>query len=181
MRSILRLTALVFVAALIVWKPAPAAAQWAIAPTVGVDLPIGDLADLVKAGPIFDVFLGYEVAEEIFVGANGTLSLLPGKELINNQKLPDLDLWRLMAEIQINALHPAAAWQLWFGGGLGAAIAAPATGSSTTNFSLTLFADLLYKASQSVAIGASVRGFAFFDGGDEFLSVPLELKALIAL
>lgn len=180
MKPILRASAFVFLVILSASRPDPAAAQWALAPTVGVDLPISDFSNLVKSGPIFDVFLGYELADQVLVGANGTLSLLPGKEVFDI-RLPDLDLWRLMAEIQINALHPAAAWQLWFGGGVGAAILAPANAKTSTNLSLTLFADLLYKANESVSIGASVRGFGFFDDGDEFFSIPLELKALIAL
>ena len=181
MKFDLRLSAVAFLAILFASRPDPVCAQWVIGPTIGVDVPVADLADVVKAGPMFDVFLGYELADQVLVGANGTLSLLPGKELINSQTLPDLDLWRLMAEIQINALHPAATWELWFGGGVGAAIVAPANGNSTTNFSLTLFADLLYKATQSVSVGASVRGFGFFESGDEFISIPIELKALIDL
>lgn len=180
MKQSLRASAFVFIAILSASRPEPAAAQWALAPTIGVDLPISDLSDLVKAGPIFDVFLGYELADQVLVGANGTLSLLPGKERVDI-RLPDLDLWRVMAEIQINALHPAAEWQLWFGGGVGAAFLAPANASTSTNLSVTLFADLLYKATESVSVGASVRGFGFFDGGDEFFSIPVELKALIDL
>jgi hypothetical protein len=178
----LRTSAFVLAAALMAGFPASGSAQWVLAPTVGIDLPVGDLGDLVKSGPIFDVFLGYEVANQVVAGANGTLSLLPGDELSpDRQKLPDVDLWRLMAEVQINALHPSAAWGLWFGGGVGAAVFAPATGSSSTDLSVTLFADVLYKATTSVSVGASLRGFAFFDDGDEFISVPVELKARIAL
>ena len=121
-----------------------ASAQWVLGPTIGVDVTVDNLGDLVNAGPMFDVFLGYEVTDQILVGANGTLSLLPA-----DGGGPD------------QPLHPAAAWELWFGGGVGAAIAARATGASTTNISVTLF--------------------AFFDVGDEFISIPLELKALIDL
>lgn len=162
--------------------PAPATAQWFLAPAVGIDFPAGNLGDLVKSGPIFDVLLGYEVAQQVVVGANGTLSLLPGAELgPGGQKLPDLDLWRLMADVQINLLHPSSTWGLWFGGGIGMAILEAATGTSSTDFSLTLFGDLLYRATNSLQVGASVRGLVYFDGGDEFISIPVELKALIAL
>lgn len=172
----------ILTAACVFALPRTASGQWVVAPTAGADFPVGDFSNLVKTGPIFDVFLGYEVAEQILIGANGTLSLLPGKEVPpDNQKLPDVDLWRLMAEVQINALHPSSAWQIWFGGGVGAAVFAPATGGSTSNISVTLFADLLYRATGSVSVGVSVRGFAFFDGADEFLSIPVELKTLIDL
>ncbi len=161
--------------------PGDAAAQWVIEPAAGVDLPLGNLSDLVNPGPMFDALVGYRITERIFTGVRGSLSLLGGAESPLTGRFPDVDLWRAMAEIAANALAPGSDWALWIGGGIGAAVFAPATGTSTSDFSATLYADLLHQVTRDIGIGGGVRGYMFWQNGTTLISLPIEVKALIGL
>jgi hypothetical protein len=165
--------------------PAAARAQgngpgtWQFEAGGGVGIPINsDLSDFAKAGPDFDVLIGYQIHERIGINVYGGVGLLSGKDdtegLTSAAKFPDQDIWRYGAGAEVSLTKPGNALVALFGLGLGGAtvnlgsynvpgagLFAP-EGTVSTSFSTLIDLKLLYKVNPNIAVGAGAEWLLIF-------------------
>lgn len=165
--------------------PAAARAQgngpgtWQFEAGAGVGIPVNsDLSDFAKAGPDFDVLVGYQVHERIGVNIYGGVGFLSGKDDTTGQtaaaKFPDQDIWRYGAGVGVSLTKPGNAFVALLGAGLGGATVnissyefldsgflAP-EGTVSTSFSSLIDLKLFYKVNPSFAIGAGAEWLLVF-------------------
>lgn len=178
-------TSLAAVIALTLAWPSTALAQgngpgtWQVEAGGGVGIPVSSaLSDYVKAGPDFDILVGYQVTERIGINVYGGVGLLGGKDdtagLTEAAKFPDQNVWRYGAGAEASLTKPGNPLVALIGVGLGGAtvatsgyvipdagLAAP-DGSASTSFSTLVDLKLLYKVSTNFAVGAGAEWLLIF-------------------
>ncbi|MDT8436225.1 MAG: outer membrane beta-barrel protein [Gemmatimonadota bacterium] len=151
-------------------NPAQAQQKWTIEGRGGVGIPVGDLADLVDAGPSFGVGISYQLHPRIDLLLSGGAEILSGVDAdAAGPEAPDINLYHYNLGAVFHVLEPGMSrWSVDVNAGAGATTFD--SDSFTTTAGTDDFSETYFTANGGLRIGYDVTPRVnVFVGGQVYL------------